>query len=737
MTTRQGTLLVVDDNDDNRDVLSRRLRHKGFLVTVAADGREALECIGREVYDLILLDVEMPGISGLETLSRLRVARSQTQLPVIMVTARSEGASIVEAFRLGANDYVTKPIDFAVALARIQTHLAHKWAVEDLRDSEERYALAARGSNDGLWDWNLIANEVYWSPRWKAMLGHDEQEIGNSPDEWFGRVHDEDIERVKSALAAHLAAGSDHYESEHRILHRTGMFRWVLSRGAAVRDGAGKATRLAGSLTDITDTKLADALTGLPNRLLFLDLVERAIKREKRRPHPTFALLALGLNRFNVVNDSLGPLTADRLLVAIARRLQASLRPTDTVARDEPSSTLARLGGDEFNVLLDDIRDAGDAVRVAERLRHALQEPFEVDGHQVFTSATVGVAISKTGYHRPEEVLRDATLALNRAKADGTTSCEIFDPAMRDRAISRLHVETDLRHAIATGAFELHYQPIVSLRTGRITGFEALVRWRHPVRGLVGPLDFIPIAEDTGLIHDITRLTLTESCRQMVQWQRQYGSDAPGVMCVNVSSKLFADAALMGELKSILASTGMKPSSLKLEITESAFINDMAAARVTLDHAQAMGIEWSLDDFGTGYSSLSHLHGLQIDTVKIDRSFVSRIGVERHGAEMVRAIVALAHTLGMDVVAEGVETAEHATRLIELGCESAQGFYYSKAVDSTAAGLLIGAQPWQAKGIEYLTSLEQPGASRREGRGEHDGHHEYDLGWVDPAIRLN
>jgi EAL domain-containing protein (putative c-di-GMP-specific phosphodiesterase class I) len=223
----------------------------------------------------------------------------------------------------------------------------------------------------------------------------------------------------------------------------------------------------------------------------------------------------------------------------------------------------------------------------------------------------------------------------------------------------------------------------------------------------------------------------------MVQWQLQYGSEAPGVMCVNVSSKLFADAALMGELKSILASTGMKPSSLKLEITESAFINDMAAARVTLDHAQAMGIEWSLDDFGTGYSSLSHLHGLQIDTVKIDRSFVSRIGVERHGAEMVRAIVALAHTLGMDVVAEGVETAEHATRLIELGCESAQGFHYSKAVDSTAAGLLIGAQPWQAKGIEYLTSLEQPGASRHEGRREHDVHHEYDLGCVDPAIRLS
>jgi diguanylate cyclase (GGDEF)-like protein/PAS domain S-box-containing protein len=692
--TRHGSLLVVDDNEDNRDALSRRLRHAGFLVTTAADGPEALALIDSGSYDVILLDVEMPGMSGLEVLRLLRVQRSQTQLPVIMVTARTSGTDIVEAFRLGANDYVTKPIDFPVVLARIRTHAAHKWAVEALRESEERYALAVRGANDGLWDWNLVTNEVYWSPRWKAMLGYEEQEIGADPDEWFGRVHDEDIERVRGTLAAHLADGRDHYESEHRILHRNGMFRWVLCRGAAVRDRTGAATRLAGSLTDITETKLVDALTGLPNRLLFLDLVERAIKREKRPPKRVFALLALGLDRFKVVNDSLGPLTADRLLIAVARRLQTSLRPTDTVARDEPVSTLARLGGDEFNVLLDDIRDASDVVRVAERLRSALQQPFEVDGHHVFTSATVGIAISSTGYQRPEEVLRDATIALNRAKA-GASSCEIFDPAMRQRAVARLQAETDLRDALDGHAFEMHYQPIVSLRTGRITGLEALVRWRHRVRGLVGALEFIPLAEDTGLISDITRLTLTESCRQMVKWQQQFGLHGPAVMCVNISSKQFADTELVGKLRAILEETGLPASSLKLEVTESAFINDVSAARATVDRARSMGIEWSLDDFGTGYSSLSHLHGLQIDTVKIDRSFVSRIGIERHGTELVRAIIALAHTLGMDVVAEGVETAEQAKLLTELGCEYAQGFHFSTAVDPSAAGLLIASQPWE------------------------------------------
>jgi diguanylate cyclase (GGDEF)-like protein/PAS domain S-box-containing protein len=601
-----------------------------------------------------------------------------------MVTARTQGADIVEAFRCGANDYVTKPVDFPVALARIGTHLSHKWAVEDLRESEERYALAVKGANDGLWDWNLVTNEVYWSTRWKAMLGYQESEIGASPDEWLGRVHQEDIDRVRAALTAHLADGSDHYESEHRILHRNGTFRWVHCRGAAVRDSAGSATRLAGSLTDITDAKLADALTGLPNRFLFLDLLERAINRTKRRSDSVFALLVLGLDRFKAVNDSLGPLTADRLLVAVARRLQSSLRSTDAITSTELGFTLARLSGDEFNVLLDDISDASDAIRVALRLRQALQEPFQVDGYQLFMSATVGVAVSTTGYDRPEEVLRDAAIALHRAKAGGTTPCEIFDPAMRERAVSRLQIETDLRNAIDGRALEMHYQPIISLRTGRITGLEALVRWRHPQKGFISPLEFIPIAEDTGMIHDIGRLTLTESCRQMVTWQRQCGSAAPEVVCVNVSSLQFTDPAFISE-----------PSNLKLEITESAFIDDVCAAQVTLKRAQSLGIEWSLDDFGTGYSSLSHLDRLHVDTLKVDRSFVSRIHVDRPGSEMVRAIVALAHNLGMDVVAEGVETAEQSEELYALGCEYAQGFYFSRPVDAMEAGRLIASQPWQ------------------------------------------
>jgi diguanylate cyclase (GGDEF)-like protein/PAS domain S-box-containing protein len=695
--TGTGSLLVVDDNEPNRDALSRRLRQRGFDVAVAASGEEALALAAASAFDLVLLDVEMPGLSGLDVLTRLRATRSQTELPVIMVTARTQGADIVEAFGLGANDYVTKPIDFPVALARITTHLSHKRAIEGLRESEERYALAMRGANDGLWDWNLTTNEVYWSARWKRMLGCEETEIGASPDEWFSRVHHDDLERVRDGLAAHLANGTGHYESEHRVLHRDGTFRWMLCRGAATRTGTGIATRLAGSLTDITEAKVADALTGLPNRLLFGDLLERAINRPARRPGYLFALLVLGLDRFKTVNHTLGLLTADRLLVAVAERLHASLRSGDAVTRAEHGFTLARLGGDEFTVLLDDIADVSDAVRVAERLRSALQEPFFVDGQEVFTSASVGIAVSTTGYERPDQILQDAAIALHRAKAEGASRCELFDSAMRDRAIARLQLETDLRRAIEHRAFEIHYQPIVSLATGEIASFEALMRWRHPERGLVSPAEFIPVAEDTGMIFQIGRLTLIESCRQMAAWQRRFGAAAPKTVCVNVSSRQFADADLAAQILAILQQTGLCPSRLKLEITESAFLGDVAGAQVTLRRLQLMGIEWSLDDFGTGYSSLSYLQKLHVDTVKIDRSFVSRIDLERNGSEMVGAIVALAHNLGMDVVAEGVETLQQVAQLRTLGCEFAQGFYFSRAVDAAAAEGLIASQPWRGR----------------------------------------
>jgi diguanylate cyclase (GGDEF)-like protein/PAS domain S-box-containing protein len=703
--TRQGSILVIDDSEFNRDALSRRLGQKGFLVEIAADGAGGLECVAKGHHDLVLLDVEMPGMSGLEVLSRLRASRSQTELPVIMVTARAQSADIVEALGLGANDYITKPIDFAVALARIRTHLSHKWAVADLHESEERYALAVRGANDGLWDWNVTTNEVYWSTRWKALLGYQEEEIGTDPQEWLSRIHHEDAQAAKDVLNAHLASGAGHYEGEHRIRHRDGSYRWMRCRGAAVTDGNGRVTRLAGSLTDITETKVADALTGLPNRLLFVDLLDRAIKRAERHPDYAFALLVLGLDRFKIVNQSLGVLSADRLLISVARRLQAGLRSTDVVSRDGGGFTLARLGGDEFMVLLDDVTNASDAVRVAERLRAVLSTPFDVEGHQVFTSAVVGITVSTTGYERAEQVLQDAAIALHRAKTGNATAAyELFDPAMREQAVTRLQLETDLRIAIDNKEITVLYQPIISLVTGSIKGFEALARWHHRERGPISPADFIPIAEDTGLIRQLGKLVLAESCRQMADWQRQFGDLAPGFMCVNVSAGQLGEYDLAAEVAAVLDETGLEPSKLKLEITESAFLGDVSRAEATLARLQSIGVEWSIDDFGTGYSSLSYLHRLQANTVKVDRSFVSRMGIDAKGSEMVRAIVALALNLGMDVVAEGVENVEQMVALQTLGCAHAQGFYFSRPINISACDSLIATQPWQEAALLKLES---------------------------------
>jgi diguanylate cyclase (GGDEF)-like protein/PAS domain S-box-containing protein len=527
------------------------------------------------------------------------------------------------------------------------------------------------------------------------MLGYDESEIGVSLDEWLTRVHPDDIKRVTEEFGAHLTEDSAHYESEHRIRHRDGLFRWMLCRGAAVRDAKGMVTRLAGSLTDITDAKVADALTGLPNRLLFVDLLTRAIANTERRQDELFAILILGLDRFKAVNNSLGPLTADRLLVAVASRLQAALSAPDAGTQHTPRITLARLGGDEFTILMEEIANASDAVKLGERLRSALQEPFDIDGHQVFTSAAVGITVSTTGYVRPEDALQDASIALQRAKAEPTAPCELFDPAMRERAVSRLRIETDLRNAIDRQEFEVVYQPIITLGTGRISGFEALARWRHPERGLISPAEFIPVAEDTGLIRQLGRIILAESCRRIADWQARLGEKAPLMMCVNVSSRQLVQLDLADEIEAVMRETGIESSWLKLEITESAFITDVWAAEATLRRMQGLGVEWSLDDFGTGYSSLSYLHRLQADTVKVDRSFVSRIGVDQHGTEMVRAIVALAHNLGMDVVAEGVETADQLSQLLAIGCDYAQGFYFSKPVGAVAAEALIHAEPWR------------------------------------------
>jgi diguanylate cyclase (GGDEF)-like protein/PAS domain S-box-containing protein len=643
--------------------------------------------------DLVLLDIEMPEISGLDALLTLRGTYTSTELPIIMATAKDQSEDIVNALSLGANDYLTKPIDFPVALARIRTQLAHKRAEDALRESEERYALAARGANDGLWDWNLMDNVIYFSSRWKMMLGYQESEIGTCPDEWLSRIHSADRERVKDEIIAHQKGLTAHFESENRVQHKDGSFRWMLSRGLAVHDDLGKASRMAGSQTDITGGKVADVLTGLPNRLLFIDRLARLIEHTKRHKDYLFAVLFLDLDGFKLINDSLGHAIGDQLLIGVANRLEKSLRVSDTVTRIEKLFTLARLGGDEFTILLDQVKDSSDATLVAERLMKAMAAPFHLHGRKLFSSVSIGIALSSTGYDKPEDLLRDADTAMYRAKNRGKGRYEVFDLEMRASVIARLQLETDLRNALERQEFRNFYQPIVSLDSGRIAGFEALLRWQHPTRGLVQPLDFIPVAEETGMIHELGWWNLQKACRQLSDWNKCRNGDVPLTMSVNLSVKQFLQPELVTKIEELLREIGLPPETLKLEITESTVMTDPNAAVEMLSQIKALGVQLSIDDFGTGYSSLSYLHRFPLDTLKIDRSFTKSIGEEGDSMEIVRTILPMASSLHLNVIAEGVESAEQLQILRKLRCEFAQGYYFCKPVPADEAEALLEKHP--------------------------------------------
>ena len=682
-------LLIEDDEDDyvlTRDLLgdSRRTR---FALDWVTSYDEALAAMRSGEHDVYLVDYRLGEHDGLEVLREARAAGCLR--PIILLTGQGDGDVDIAAMKAGAADYLLKgQIDAQILERSIRYSLEQNRTLEALRESEERYALSARGANDGLWVWDLGADTVYYSDRWKEMLGFTQDEVSDAPQEWFSRVHPDDVGELLASIDAHRHGATASIEHEHRMRCKGGEYRWMLARGVAVRDAAGAATRIAGSQTDITERKVAidrlthdafhDALTGLPNRALFMDRLGRLMERSRRHSGHQFAVLFLDLDRFKVVNDSLGHALGDMLLISVAERLRVALRATDTVAR---------LGGDEFTILLE-IDHLADAVRTAERIQEELRLPFRVGENEIFTTASIGIALSVTRYERPHDVLRDADIAMYRAKSRGRGIHEVFDKTMHDRAVKLLKFETELRRSIERDELRVHYQPIVSLLSAKVVGFEALLRWQRGDE-LVNADEIVPIAEETGLILPIGRWVLRESLRQLAEWQELYPDNESLHMHVNLSAKQFLQPNLLEQIAAALDEAGVDADRLHLEVTESVIIENPEAAAELLEQLRATGVGISLDDFGTGYSSLSSLRQFPFDTLKIDRSFISNNGDHRNDA-IVRTISNLARILGMDVTVEGLESADQVERMRDLGIDYAQGFYFSRPVDAgSAVGFLV------------------------------------------------
>jgi diguanylate cyclase (GGDEF)-like protein/PAS domain S-box-containing protein len=709
-------LLVEDDEDDyliTRDMLARQQGAR-FTVDWRSQYLESLRAIRESNHDIYLIDYRLGARTGLDLVREGFAARPSA--PVIMLTGEATYEMDLEATALGVTDYLVKQkLDPQVLERSIRYAISHQKAIRERLLSEERYALAVRAANDGIWDWNLESGRVYFSPRWFAILGRAAGSgcADDDPSAWFNLVHSGDVLRLRGAIEAHLDGRTPHLQSEHRMRHADGTWRWVMTRGLAIRGVDGRPTRMAGSLSDITDRRIAqlrlqhdalhDTLTGLPNRTLFMDRVNQILQRSIRDPQSGCAVLFLDIDRFKLVNDSLSHAVGDNLLIALAGRVSAALRPGDTVAR---------LGGDEFTVLLEDVLEAEDATIVADRILHSLDEPFEIDGNELFVSASIGIALSEPDLGSAD-LMRNADIAMYDAKRRGRARSAVFDESMHRRVVDRLTRETELRQVVECSLLDIHYQPIIELATGIVCGLEALARWPEDWPH-VAPSEFITIAEETGVIGALGQQVLRRALQTLAGWRADGLVSDDVCMSVNLSGRQLDDPGLAEQVRAAIDSVKLPPQALKLEITESTLMQEIERTQHVFSEVCGSGVGLHLDDFGTGYSSLTALHQFPVDALKIDRSFVSTISAdgEESSDVIVRSTVALAHSLGLPVIAEGIEAPDQLRRLRSLGCEFGQGYLFSQALSAANVRSLL--ESWSPSDIVALGA--PVGRGRRRGQ---------------------
>ena len=680
-------VLIVDDDRLARAILRDALVGEGFATTEAASGVEALAAFERVRPNLVLLDLHMPAPDGFAVCRSLRERHSSDATPILVATADTDPDSLARAYAVGATDFITKPLHPSLLAHRIRYLLRGAEALVALGQSQRSLARAQRIARLGSWDWNPYTSELRWSDEAHRILGTDPSEPA-SWERFWRAVHPADRDRVREEMREKMR-GEHSFRVSHRVVIGDGSVRHVDLQGEVAADGPEAGAWISGTIQDVTEQAHAqariqylasyDSLTGLANRRLFRDQLERALAVARARNH-MLGVLFMDLDRFKHVNDTLGHGAGDQLLQAVAERLRAHVRGSDVVGRidfDEALS-ISRVGGDEFTVLLSKLDQPEDAGDVARRILAAIPEPIDLAGHPVSLSASIGIAIYPVDGEDVETLVKHADVAMYAAKENGRNNVQFFSRRINAAALRKLTLESHLREALTNDELQLHYQPRLDLRSGRVTAVEALLRWTHRELGTVSPRELIPLAEETGLITPLGDWVIRTAARQGRAWVERGFEPIP--ISVNVSPQQFRSCDLRAVIGRHLREAGLSPRLFEVELTEHLLLQDDESTAVVLRDLRAMGVSIALDDFGTGYSSLSYLARFPLDTLKMDRCFVRDIDSDPAAAGVVKAVIGIGHSLGARVVAEGVDTLEQERFLRDHECDEIQGFLLAGAL---------------------------------------------------------
>jgi diguanylate cyclase (GGDEF)-like protein/PAS domain S-box-containing protein len=660
--------IIVAGQGSALDDLFASLTEAGLPAERVTDLIEAEGQIEDRSQALLVLFAASPADESLRMVTRLRKGLSSATLPIVVLMAKGREELMVRALEVGADDCLETPCYPPLTLARVRALMGRLREMAEGVDQRQRFDLVVRGAGDGIWDWRLTDDSVYFSPRWRELLGYQPEDRFSAMEDWLALVHPEESEMVKREMRNHLEGISLAFQVECRLRHKSQSYRWFLIRGTSQRDPYGHATRMAGSLTDISERKLTDPMTGLPNRFVLYDRINQAIIKTRRRKNNSFGIILLQIDRYETMREAYGQSFCDNVQRVVAQRIVGILRMTDT---------LTIMSDTTMCILVDVMREDTDLVRVAQRVRGAAEEPVSLGEEAVMLTLSIGMAQGSTHHVGADELIKDATAALNKARQSGAGHEAVFDPDMQRRARDRLRIEADLHQALRREELRVFWQPIVELGPNRLAGFEALLRWEHPTRGLISPLEFIPVAEESGLIVPIGKFVLREALRQCRAWH-QAGAPQDLFVSVNVSSRQLDSPDLVEAATAALGEHPVPVGCLHIEITESAVMRDVARSQDVLKQLKALGCHMALDDFGTGHSSLSLLQRLPLDYVKIDRSFITAMSGEFAGESMVGAIIQIAKILRLTVIAEGIEAETDELRLRALGCQFGQGYRYGK-----------------------------------------------------------